>query len=132
MRQGDGFLLMGPSCISPRDADREQAPHLKSAENANIQPNPGLILRAEPTVTNILKVSPLLHPCWADWSQPQSLFPPALVLPGSQGGWEVPDLPLCWGGGMEESLSASLLCRGDQELPSSFPGSCRRCQVAAA
>lgn len=36
--------------------DREFAPRLKTAENANIQPNPGLILRAEPTVTNILKV----------------------------------------------------------------------------
>ncbi|TTY54607.1 Mediator of RNA polymerase II transcription subunit 24 [Bagarius yarrelli] len=36
--------------------DREYAPKLKTAENANIQPNPGLILRAEPTVTNILKV----------------------------------------------------------------------------
>uniref|UniRef100_A0A4W5QSD3 Mediator of RNA polymerase II transcription subunit 24 n=1 Tax=Hucho hucho TaxID=62062 RepID=A0A4W5QSD3_9TELE len=35
--------------------DREYAPRLKTAENANIQPNPGLILRAEPTVTNILK-----------------------------------------------------------------------------
>uniref|UniRef100_A0A669C4W9 Mediator of RNA polymerase II transcription subunit 24 n=1 Tax=Oreochromis niloticus TaxID=8128 RepID=A0A669C4W9_ORENI len=35
--------------------DREFAPRLKTAENANIQPNPGLILRAEPTVTNILK-----------------------------------------------------------------------------
>lgn len=35
-------------------ADRD--PQLKSSENANIQPNPGLILRAEPTVTNILKV----------------------------------------------------------------------------
>uniref|UniRef100_A0A8C2X8G6 Mediator of RNA polymerase II transcription subunit 24 n=1 Tax=Cyclopterus lumpus TaxID=8103 RepID=A0A8C2X8G6_CYCLU len=34
---------------------REFAPRLKTAENANIQPNPGLILRAEPTVTNILK-----------------------------------------------------------------------------
>uniref|UniRef100_A0A669DLC1 Mediator of RNA polymerase II transcription subunit 24 n=1 Tax=Oreochromis niloticus TaxID=8128 RepID=A0A669DLC1_ORENI len=36
-------------------SDREFAPRLKTAENANIQPNPGLILRAEPTVTNILK-----------------------------------------------------------------------------
>uniref|UniRef100_A0A673YAN3 Mediator of RNA polymerase II transcription subunit 24 n=1 Tax=Salmo trutta TaxID=8032 RepID=A0A673YAN3_SALTR len=35
--------------------NREYAPRLKTAENANIQPNPGLILRAEPTVTNILK-----------------------------------------------------------------------------
>lgn len=49
-------------------ADREHAPHLKSAENANIQPNPRLILRAEPTVTNILKVRP----------------PPAWVLPTTQ------------------------------------------------
>jgi len=39
-----------------RTEDREHAPRLKTAENANIQPNPGLILRAEPTVTNILKV----------------------------------------------------------------------------
>ncbi|XP_048373633.1 mediator of RNA polymerase II transcription subunit 24 isoform X6 [Sphaerodactylus townsendi] len=38
-----------------RTADREHAPCLSSAENANIQPNPSLILRAEPTVTNILK-----------------------------------------------------------------------------
>ncbi|KAF5891042.1 mediator of RNA polymerase II transcription subunit 24, partial [Clarias magur] len=38
-----------------RADDREYAPKLKTAENANIQPNPGLILRAEPTVTNILK-----------------------------------------------------------------------------
>lgn len=42
--------------ISCRTEDREFAPRLKTAENANIQPNPGLILRAEPTVTNILKV----------------------------------------------------------------------------
>lgn len=42
--------------ISFRTEDREFAPRLKTAENANIQPNPGLILRAEPTVTNILKV----------------------------------------------------------------------------
>ncbi|XP_074018897.1 mediator of RNA polymerase II transcription subunit 24 isoform X4 [Numenius arquata] len=42
-------------------ADREHAPHLKSAENANIQPNPGLILRAEPTVTNILKTMDADH-----------------------------------------------------------------------
>lgn len=40
---------------SKRTEDREYAPKLKTAENANIQPNPGLILRAEPTVTNILK-----------------------------------------------------------------------------
>uniref|UniRef100_UPI003AAF1661 mediator of RNA polymerase II transcription subunit 24 isoform X3 n=1 Tax=Centroberyx gerrardi TaxID=166262 RepID=UPI003AAF1661 len=40
---------------SKRAEGREYAPRLKTAENANIQPNPGLILRAEPTVTNILK-----------------------------------------------------------------------------
>nr|XP_057918316.1 mediator of RNA polymerase II transcription subunit 24 [Doryrhamphus excisus] len=40
---------------SKRTEDRKFAPKLKTAENANIQPNPGLILRAEPTVTNILK-----------------------------------------------------------------------------
>uniref|UniRef100_A0A3P8ZVI0 Mediator of RNA polymerase II transcription subunit 24 n=1 Tax=Esox lucius TaxID=8010 RepID=A0A3P8ZVI0_ESOLU len=40
---------------SKRAEDREYAPRMKTAENANIQPNPGLILRAEPTVTNILK-----------------------------------------------------------------------------
>ncbi|XP_059582953.1 mediator of RNA polymerase II transcription subunit 24 isoform X4 [Alligator mississippiensis] len=44
-----------------RTADREHAPRLKSAENANIQPNPGLILRAEPTVTNILKTMDADH-----------------------------------------------------------------------
>ncbi|KAM6108004.1 mediator of RNA polymerase II transcription subunit 24 [Pterocles gutturalis] len=44
-----------------RAADREHAPRLKSAENANIQPNPGLILRAEPTVTNILKTMDADH-----------------------------------------------------------------------
>ncbi|XP_061911970.1 mediator of RNA polymerase II transcription subunit 24 isoform X1 [Entelurus aequoreus] len=38
-----------------RTEHRKYAPKLKTAENANIQPNPGLILRAEPTVTNILK-----------------------------------------------------------------------------
>ncbi|KAA8581727.1 hypothetical protein FQN60_003308 [Etheostoma spectabile] len=44
------------ACLtSKRTEDREFAPRLKTAENANIQPNPGLILRAEPTVTNILK-----------------------------------------------------------------------------
>ncbi|XP_014813392.1 PREDICTED: mediator of RNA polymerase II transcription subunit 24 [Calidris pugnax] len=47
--------------IDKRAADREHAPHLKSAENANIQPNPGLILRAEPTVTNILKTMDADH-----------------------------------------------------------------------
>ncbi|CAL8300803.1 unnamed protein product [Lota lota] len=40
---------------SKRYEGREYAPRLKTTENANIQPNPGLILRAEPTVTNILK-----------------------------------------------------------------------------
>ncbi|XP_036610608.1 mediator of RNA polymerase II transcription subunit 24 isoform X2 [Trichosurus vulpecula] len=44
-----------------RAADREEAPWLKSAENANIQPNPRLILRAEPTVTNILKTMDADH-----------------------------------------------------------------------
>lgn len=44
-----------------RNEDREFAPRLKTAENANIQPNPGLILRAEPTVTNILKVTMFGH-----------------------------------------------------------------------
>ncbi|KAM9426477.1 mediator of RNA polymerase II transcription subunit 24 [Pholidichthys leucotaenia] len=43
------------SLTAKRTEDREFAPRLKAAENANIQPNPGLILRAEPTVTNILK-----------------------------------------------------------------------------
>ncbi|XP_054565552.1 mediator of RNA polymerase II transcription subunit 24 isoform X2 [Eptesicus fuscus] len=43
--------------MAKRAADREHAPQQKSGENANIQPNPGLILRAEPTVTNILKCS---------------------------------------------------------------------------
>uniref|UniRef100_H3D5N2 Mediator of RNA polymerase II transcription subunit 24 n=1 Tax=Tetraodon nigroviridis TaxID=99883 RepID=H3D5N2_TETNG len=44
------------SCLTAkRYKFREFAPRLKTAENANIQPNPGLILRAEPTVTNILK-----------------------------------------------------------------------------
>ncbi|XP_053309445.1 mediator of RNA polymerase II transcription subunit 24 isoform X2 [Spea bombifrons] len=44
-----------------RAADREQAPRLKSSENSTIQPNPGLILRAEPTVTNILKTMDADH-----------------------------------------------------------------------
>ncbi|XP_037546720.1 mediator of RNA polymerase II transcription subunit 24 [Nematolebias whitei] len=43
------------SLTSERTMDREFVPRIKTAENANIQPNPGLILRAEPTVTNILK-----------------------------------------------------------------------------
>uniref|UniRef100_A0A4W3JUX0 Mediator of RNA polymerase II transcription subunit 24 n=2 Tax=Callorhinchus milii TaxID=7868 RepID=A0A4W3JUX0_CALMI len=47
--------------VNKRTADRELAPRLKSAENANIQPNPGLILRAEPTVTNILKTMDADH-----------------------------------------------------------------------
>lgn len=59
------FSLLYPCPLTPlplplhiwfRTEDREFAPRLKTAENANIQPNPGLILRAEPTVTNILKV----------------------------------------------------------------------------
>ncbi|KAM9005615.1 mediator of RNA polymerase II transcription subunit 24 isoform X1 [Antechinus flavipes] len=49
------------SLTEKRIADREQSPWLKSAENANIQPNPGLILRAEPTVTNILKTMDADH-----------------------------------------------------------------------
>nr|XP_033773655.1 mediator of RNA polymerase II transcription subunit 24 isoform X1 [Geotrypetes seraphini] len=47
--------------LAKRTVDREHAPCLKSAENANIQPNPGLILRAEPTVTNILKTMDADH-----------------------------------------------------------------------
>lgn len=47
------------SLVSKRTADRD--PQLKSSENANIQPNPGLILRAEPTVTNILKTMDADH-----------------------------------------------------------------------
>uniref|UniRef100_A0A8C6IP52 Mediator of RNA polymerase II transcription subunit 24 n=1 Tax=Melopsittacus undulatus TaxID=13146 RepID=A0A8C6IP52_MELUD len=47
--------------IDKRTVDRKQAPCLKSAENANIQPNPRLILRAEPTVTNILKTMDADH-----------------------------------------------------------------------
>lgn len=50
------FLFSWPMARGHSAADREHAPQLKSGENANIQPNPGLILRAEPTVTNILKV----------------------------------------------------------------------------
>ncbi|KAM8946512.1 mediator of RNA polymerase II transcription subunit 24 isoform 2-T2 [Pelodytes ibericus] len=46
---------------SKRATDREQAPRLKSSENSTIQPNPGLILRAEPTVTNILKTMDADH-----------------------------------------------------------------------
>ncbi|XP_041582589.1 mediator of RNA polymerase II transcription subunit 24 isoform X2 [Vulpes lagopus] len=49
------------SLLAKRAADREHAPQLKSGENANIQPNPGLILRAEPTVTNILKTMDADH-----------------------------------------------------------------------
>ncbi|GAB1296784.1 Mediator of RNA polymerase II transcription subunit 24 [Apodemus speciosus] len=47
------------SLVGKRTADRD--PQLKSSENANIQPNPGLILRAEPTVTNILKTMDADH-----------------------------------------------------------------------
>ncbi|XP_045155638.1 mediator of RNA polymerase II transcription subunit 24 isoform X2 [Echinops telfairi] len=57
--------LLSEACetnlVAKRTADREHAPQLKSAENANIQPNPGLILRAEPTVTNILKTMDADH-----------------------------------------------------------------------
>ncbi|XP_072269793.1 mediator of RNA polymerase II transcription subunit 24 [Pyxicephalus adspersus] len=45
--------------VSKRSADREQAP--RSSESSAIQPNPGLILRAEPTVTNILKTMDADH-----------------------------------------------------------------------
>uniref|UniRef100_A0A1A7YD11 Mediator of RNA polymerase II transcription subunit 24 n=1 Tax=Iconisemion striatum TaxID=60296 RepID=A0A1A7YD11_9TELE len=47
--------LLSDSNTETLTSKREFAPRLKAAENANIQPNPGLILRAEPTVTNILK-----------------------------------------------------------------------------
>uniref|UniRef100_A0A8D3BM66 Mediator of RNA polymerase II transcription subunit 24 n=1 Tax=Scophthalmus maximus TaxID=52904 RepID=A0A8D3BM66_SCOMX len=47
--------LLSDSNTTSLTSKREFAPRLKTAENANIQPNPGLILRAEPTVTNILK-----------------------------------------------------------------------------
>ncbi|XP_034426754.1 mediator of RNA polymerase II transcription subunit 24 [Hippoglossus hippoglossus] len=47
--------LLSESNTANLTAKREFSPRLKTAENANIQPNPGLILRAEPTVTNILK-----------------------------------------------------------------------------
>ncbi|KAM9837777.1 mediator of RNA polymerase II transcription subunit 24 isoform 2-T2 [Aulostomus maculatus] len=47
--------LLSDSNSASLTATRDSAPRLKTAENANIQPNPGLILRAEPTVTNILK-----------------------------------------------------------------------------
>lgn len=90
----------------PRMADREHAPHLKSAENANIQPNPRLILRAEPTVTNILKVRP--PPAWVLPTTQSLLLAPSLVA--------VPDVP---------ARSSEAL-----ELPSSFPGSWRSCQAA--
>ncbi|EPY78348.1 mediator of RNA polymerase II transcription subunit 24 isoform 6 [Camelus ferus] len=55
-------------------ADREHAPWLKSDENANLQPNPGLILCAEPTVTNILRTmdAATLRPwrgCWTSGSE---------------------------------------------------------------
>ncbi|XP_073428700.1 mediator of RNA polymerase II transcription subunit 24 isoform X2 [Dendrobates tinctorius] len=45
--------------VAKRSADREQAP--RSSESSAIQPNPGLILRAEPTVTNILKTMDADH-----------------------------------------------------------------------
>ncbi|XP_075949574.1 mediator of RNA polymerase II transcription subunit 24 isoform X2 [Anarhichas minor] len=47
--------LLSDSNTTCLTSKREFTPRLKTAENANIQPNPGLILRAEPTVTNILK-----------------------------------------------------------------------------
>ncbi|XP_058477053.1 mediator of RNA polymerase II transcription subunit 24 [Solea solea] len=47
--------LLSDTNTATLTSKRELAPRLKTAENANIQPNPGLILRAEPTVTNILK-----------------------------------------------------------------------------
>ncbi|XP_070708165.1 mediator of RNA polymerase II transcription subunit 24 isoform X2 [Pempheris klunzingeri] len=47
--------LLSDSNTTCLTSKREFSPRLKTAENANIQPNPGLILRAEPTVTNILK-----------------------------------------------------------------------------
>ncbi|XP_029312997.1 mediator of RNA polymerase II transcription subunit 24 [Cottoperca gobio] len=47
--------LLSDSNTACLTSKREFSPRLKTAENANIQPNPGLILRAEPTVTNILK-----------------------------------------------------------------------------
>ncbi|XP_016020179.1 mediator of RNA polymerase II transcription subunit 24 isoform X2 [Rousettus aegyptiacus] len=47
--------------MAKRAVDREHAPQPKAGENANIQPNPGLILRAEPTVTNILKTMDADH-----------------------------------------------------------------------
>uniref|UniRef100_F6QCM7 Mediator of RNA polymerase II transcription subunit 24 n=1 Tax=Macaca mulatta TaxID=9544 RepID=F6QCM7_MACMU len=49
------------SLMAKRKADREHAPQQKSGENANIQPNIQLILRAEPTVTNILKTMDADH-----------------------------------------------------------------------
>jgi len=86
------FLLKSLSLWITSKADREDAPQLQSAENANIQPNPRLILRAEPTVTNILKVSPFLLQCWGGRSPPQSWLPEALGSPGSQ---EMPSPTLC-------------------------------------
>lgn len=76
------FLLKSLSLWITSKADREDAPQLQSAENANIQPNPRLILRAEPTVTNILKVSPFLLRYWGVQSPPQSWLPGALGSPG--------------------------------------------------
>uniref|UniRef100_A0A2K6AVZ6 Mediator of RNA polymerase II transcription subunit 24 n=1 Tax=Macaca nemestrina TaxID=9545 RepID=A0A2K6AVZ6_MACNE len=49
------------SLMAKRKADREHAPQQKSGENVNIQPNIQLILRAEPTVTNILKTMDADH-----------------------------------------------------------------------
>ncbi|XP_006889466.1 PREDICTED: mediator of RNA polymerase II transcription subunit 24 isoform X1 [Elephantulus edwardii] len=49
------------SLENKRAADREHASQLKSSENGSIQPNPRLILRAEPTVTNILKTMDADH-----------------------------------------------------------------------
>ncbi|PIO40068.1 hypothetical protein AB205_0153200 [Aquarana catesbeiana] len=45
--------------VAKRTADREHAP--RPTESNTIQPNPGLILRAEPTVTNILKTMDADH-----------------------------------------------------------------------
>lgn len=87
-----------PSLWVPRMADREHAPHLKSAENANIQPNPRLILRAEPTVTNILKVRPLLP---RRRPPPRARFQQHLQAAGVVGRHP---LPPC--AGLEESLPA--------------------------
>ncbi|KAF6734747.1 Mediator of RNA polymerase II transcription subunit 24 [Oryzias melastigma] len=47
--------LLSDSNTTSLTSKRESAPRLKTGDNANKQPNPVLILRAEPTVTNILK-----------------------------------------------------------------------------